>query len=452
MKKLFRRMLPVMVIALAVLVSSTPINTLAAKNNGKVYYTLKNGTLTVSGKGKMPKNMTFKKNKKIKKVVIKKGVTSISDNAFNGCTNLKKVKIGNSVVSIGEKAFKDTKIEKLVIPDSTKYIKKSAFAGCVKLKNVKFGKKLKTIENAAFWVCTKLKNITIPNSVKTIGDGAFGCCNKAEKIVLGKKVEYIGEYAFTDNYKVTEIVIPDKVETIGDYAFQSCKKLNKITIGKKVNTIGTCAFSGTKINEAVIPASVKNIGNCVFDNLTNIVMPGRFDSYPKNSLTIDFCKNITFNTDVYLGVIQNLNCENYILNGTDKNYKSINGDIYTKDGKSLVRIAPAKKNVTISDGCEVVCLSAFLYNCGKDSEENVRLGKRFESIEVPKTVKKFDLYSNLTYVEDEYTYKGAYKEHTTVTRMNFEDKTIKPENLEAFLERINCADKNKAEIIAQFAK
>lgn len=95
------------------------------------------------------------------------------------------------------------------------------------------------------------------------------------------------------------------------------------------------------------------------------------------------------------------------MNGTDKNYKSINGDIYTKDGKSLVRIVSSKK---------------------------------------------FDLYSNLTYVEDEYTYKGAYKEHAIVTRMNFEDKTIKPENLEAFLERVNCADKNKAEIIAQFAK
>lgn len=452
MKKLFRRMFPIMVIALAVLVARPPIDTLAAKNNGKVYYTLKNGTLTISGKGKMPKNMTFKKNKKIKKVVIKKGVTSISDNAFNGCTNLKKVKIGNSVVSIGEKSFMDTNIEKLVIPDSTKYIKKSAFSYCEKLKSVKFGKKVKTIENAAFWLCTKLKNITIPNSVKTIGDGAFGCCNKAEKVVLGKKVKYIGENAFSDNYKVTEIIIPDRVEIIGDYAFDSCKKLNKLYIGKRVNTIGTCAFANTKLKDAVIPVSVKTVGKNIFCNMTNIVMPGKFENYPKHSTIIDECDNITFNTDVDLEIIQNLSCENYILTDTDMNYKSINGDIYTKDGKNLVRVASSKRNVKISEGCEVVCLSAFLYNCGKNKNYNVRLNKRFLSIEVPKTVKKFDLYNNLTYVEDEYTFKGAYKESCKIENMIFEDKTTKPENLEAFLERINCVDKNKDEIVAQFAK
>ena len=43
----------------------------AVKHKG-VYSTLKNGVLTISGKGKMPKNMKFRGNTKIKKVIIKK--------------------------------------------------------------------------------------------------------------------------------------------------------------------------------------------------------------------------------------------------------------------------------------------------------------------------------------------------------------------------------------------
>lgn len=68
------------------------INTQAATKKSSVKYELKNGTLTISGKGEMPKDMTFKSNKKIKKVVIKKGVTTISEKAFEGCTKLTSFK------------------------------------------------------------------------------------------------------------------------------------------------------------------------------------------------------------------------------------------------------------------------------------------------------------------------------------------------------------------------
>ena len=44
----------------------------------KVTYTLKKGTLTIKGKGAMPTKMKIRRNKKIKKVIIKKCVTSVS--------------------------------------------------------------------------------------------------------------------------------------------------------------------------------------------------------------------------------------------------------------------------------------------------------------------------------------------------------------------------------------
>ena len=97
----------------------------AKKANVKV--TLKNGVLTISGKGAMPKNLKVKNKKNVKKVVIKKGITTVSDGAFQGCKQLKKVSLPSTVKKIGCYSFQGTSIKKLTVPRSVKTIGQSAF-------------------------------------------------------------------------------------------------------------------------------------------------------------------------------------------------------------------------------------------------------------------------------------------------------------------------------------
>ena len=75
----------------------------------------KNGTLTISGNGKMSYTGEYNSYRwgtseiSIKNVVVEDGVTSIADSAFESCSTLTDVSMPESITSIGNSAFKDCK-------------------------------------------------------------------------------------------------------------------------------------------------------------------------------------------------------------------------------------------------------------------------------------------------------------------------------------------------------
>ena len=188
----------------------------------------------------------------IETVVISNGVTSIGNNAFYGCYNLKSITIPESVESIGNEAF----------------------YGCTKLESVTFetfgeNPKLTSIGDSAFYGCSGLTSINIPDSVESIGDSAFYQCKSLENVTIGENSELttIGDKAFLECSSLTGITIPDGVESIGQWAFESCEKLESVTIGEnpKLTSIGYCAFYGcSKLTSITIPKSVNSIGDCAF--------------------------------------------------------------------------------------------------------------------------------------------------------------------------------------------
>lgn len=99
-----------------------------------------NGTLIISGSGKI--TQTSVKNcghslSEIKKVIIKKGITSIGEGAFEGCSSLNSIKIPNSVTDIWDSAFKGcSSLNSIEIPNSVTSIWNYAFYGCDSLTDV----------------------------------------------------------------------------------------------------------------------------------------------------------------------------------------------------------------------------------------------------------------------------------------------------------------------------
>lgn len=174
----------------------------------------------------------------LKTVEIGKG--EIGDSAFNGCTSLTNVTLGDGVTSIGTSAFlKCTQLPSITIGNGVTSIGKNAFNGCTALTNANIGSG--AIGANAFQDCSRLANVTLGDGVTSIGANAFLRCTELTSMNIGSSVRTIENYAFSGCTALEEVTI--SAAQIGNQAFRSAKALKKVTLGDDVVTIPAGAFS-----------------------------------------------------------------------------------------------------------------------------------------------------------------------------------------------------------------
>ena len=153
------------------------------------------------------------------------------------------IKFEGKMTSIGEDAFKQCdNLKSVIIPESVTTLERGAFYYCINLECVTIGEGVTTIGEGAFSGCSSLASITIPDSVTEIGEGAFWSCKSMESLTIGESVTTIRDNAFAWCECLTNVTIPDSVTTIGGGAFTLCESLTSVTIGKSVAAIGGEAF------------------------------------------------------------------------------------------------------------------------------------------------------------------------------------------------------------------
>lgn len=105
--------------------------------------------------------------------------------------------------------------------------------------------------------------------VVRLGEGLFKGCKELSTIELPQTLTEICSRAFSGT-GIQEIIIPDRVETIGDSAFAGCDKLKKISLPETLKAIGEGTFWDAAIEEIILPRNVKVIPEDLFRRCMNL--------------------------------------------------------------------------------------------------------------------------------------------------------------------------------------
>lgn len=161
----------------------------------------------------------------IKSIIIPDSVTEIGLYSFYNCSNLTYIKLSNSLKRI-DSAFHSCNITSITIPNGVTYIDSRCFKKCSNLKEVNLPDTLLEIGEEAF-KGTAIEYIIIPNSVLRIHNECFKDCINLSYIELSNSLYYIGDKCFS-NTNITRIDLPFSLNYIGDYCFKKCNKLKFI--------------------------------------------------------------------------------------------------------------------------------------------------------------------------------------------------------------------------------
>ena len=310
---------------------------------------------------------------------------------YNGAaTNIDLTTLNKMITQIGGSAFKGSSIESIVLPNALKTIEKSAFGN------------------------TKLKSITIPSNVEYLGDNAFQS-SEIESVTFesNKNLTKIGMYVFENTYNLKEITLPKSLTSLGSYAFLG-SGLEKVIFeeGIKLSTINEGAFQKTKLKKVVIPELVTLINHNAFRDIETL------QQVKFNDQKLEIMSNVFYNTDLtsvnipanlkYIGEYAFVGLKNltaFNVDANNKYYTSIDGVLYSKDGRKLIAY-PAGKEGTfeVPKNVEVLGFGAFENSklISVTFEEGINLltlGYRvfynasIRSIEIPESVISIDYYA-----------------------------------------------------------
>ena len=185
-----------------------------------------NGTLTIAGVGMMTNpDVLAPLHLRVKKLVLKDGVTSISASAFRTYTHLTSVKL----------------------PDSVAYIGNQAFKFCVELSSITLPSSTKSVRIETFCRCSKLASVTLPYGVTMIESRAFANCTALESIQFPVSLSQIGAWAFSNCEKLSSVKIPESVTSIRNGAFSGCA-LTSVTLSRDCKVHESAFDEGVTIN------------------------------------------------------------------------------------------------------------------------------------------------------------------------------------------------------------
>ena len=166
------------------------------------------------------------------------------------------------------------------------------------ITNVNIYSDFVVVDGALSYFSGKDKNVTIPHRVDDMD------------------IYRIEEFAFSDNDYIENVVLEEGIQEIAVHAFYNCQNLKTVTIP---------STAGEHFDVSMFPET--------YDN------------------------GLTYNP-----VECCFNFEQFVVPNNNQKFKTINGNLYTKDGKFLLSVAPKSTNITL-EGVKNIANFAVSHSC-----------------------------------------------------------------------------------------
>lgn len=146
-------------------------------------------------------------------IILKGNGKVIPNNAFYG-SDIKSIKMPNSVECIGRNAFANCKyLTSITLPSNCKSIGDFAFGLCIGIRGYNLNEGLEEINSMAFYMNSRLSHMYIPSTVKKVKINAFAGCSNLELLSVSKDCKF-----YEDNG--TEIPFDDLPSLLGFVTFK----------------------------------------------------------------------------------------------------------------------------------------------------------------------------------------------------------------------------------------
>ena len=184
----------------------------------------------------------------------------------------------------------------------------------------------------------------MPDGVEAVGDYAF-YCHSLTSVRFPETLRSIGANAFYYCRGLKSLSIPDGVSSIGTYAFGECSGLESVTLGEGLASVGSYAFDycrnirSVAASQYVCEKGLSSVFGYSYQYVTNIELTAGATNV--SAQAFNNCQGLKW----------------FEVAEGNPGYKSVDGYLLTKDGKTLVH--GLNGDVVVPDGVEAVGDYAF---------------------------------------------------------------------------------------------
>ena len=264
----------------------------------------------------------------LKKIILPESMTTVDANLFQGLTTLEEVVLSSQTESIGDSAFENSGVKKITFTGATE---ETPAQGETALKTSVFPATLKFIGKYAFRD-TKLEKVILPSTLngveyteksngtitfdtRTVGNAAFAGSTLQSVVIEGAETFFGGsataaEGVFFNCVNLTDVSFTSETvavlgtnASLGQNMFNGCTALESVVLPDTELLASYMFMDCTNLRSVNIPASVTDLPMSFLRNtgITEITIPANIEKIGTN--TFSWCENlakVTFNNGLTL--------------------------------------------------------------------------------------------------------------------------------------------------------